>query len=131
MEEMVIFWQFYGWQIALIALVGIVILGILKYANAFSKVSEENRKPIYFAISVGFSIVATVIYLAAIKQLNADYVVTVSIAMYALNQTMYSIYETTKLRDLLSKLFALIAEKIKQRKGVKDDEDVQNGSKSN
>ena len=131
MDEMAMFWQIYGWQIALIALAGIVLLGVLKYTNAFAKVSEANRKPIYFAISVGFSIVATVIYLAAIKQLDIDYVITVSLAMYALNQTMYSVYETTRLRDLVSKIFALISEKIKQRKDVKDDEDVQNGDKSN
>lgn len=113
MEELISFLGIYGWQLALIALLGIIILGILKYANIFSKIEKDKRKPIYFAISVGFSLVATIIYLIVIKQFSIEYVVTVASAIYALNQTFYAIYETTTLKDLICKLLDIVKEKIK------------------
>lgn len=113
MEQFVSFFQQYGWQLALIALVGIIILGVLKYANVFSKIDKEKRKPIYFAISVGFSLAATTAYLLIIDCFDINYLITVSSAIYALNQSMYAIYETTKLRDLVSKVLSWISKKLK------------------
>lgn len=118
----------YGWQLALIALAGIIILGVLKYANVFSKIDKENRQPIYLAISVGFSVIASAIYLAVIKQFEITYFCAVAAAILALNQTMYSIYENTKLRDLLHKIFGAIDAKIKAKKN-KDAEDNNKESK--
>lgn len=115
MEELLNFALIYGWQIALIALVGIIGLGAMKYGNAFSKVDKKYRPPIYLGISVGFSIISTIIYLLIIEQFNFTYVVTVSGAIYALNQTMYAIYETTKLKDLVKKILDFIIEKIKNK----------------
>lgn len=118
----------YGWQLALIALAGIIILGVLKYANVFSKIDKENRKPIYLAISVGFSVIASAIYLAVIKQFDITYFCAVAAAIFTLNQTMYSIYENTKLRNLLHKIFGAIDVKIKAKK-IKDTEDNNKESK--
>lgn len=115
MEELSLFFITYGWQLTLIAFVGIVILGILKYANAFQKVEKENRKPIYLGISVGFSLIGTVVYLLIINQFSIEFFITVTLTIYALNQTMYSIYEQTKLRDLLAKVFNFIVEKLKKK----------------
>lgn len=112
----------YGWQLALIALAGIIILGVLKYANVFSKIAKENRKPIYLAISVGLSIIGSAIYLAVIKKFEFGYFAAIAVAILALNQTMYSIYENTNLRDLLHKIFGAIDAKIKAKKN-KDTED--------
>ncbi len=113
MEELIVFLGIYGWQLALIALLGVIILGILKYTNAFAKIEKEKRKPIYFAITVGFSLIASIIYLIVIKQFEINYVITVATAIYALNQTFYTIYENTSLRDLICKLLDIIKEKIK------------------
>ena len=115
MEQITTFFALYGWELALIAFVGVVLLGILKYANVFSDIEKEKRKPIYFAISIGFSIIATMIYLAVIEQFEINYIITISTAIYALNQAMYSIYETTPLRDLLSKVFGSLSEMIKKK----------------
>lgn len=115
MEELILFLNNYGWQLAIIALIGVVILGVLKYTNAFSKIEKEKRKPVYFAISIGFSFIATVIYLLVIKKFTIEYVVTISAAIYALNQTFYAIYETTTLRDLICRLLDFIKEKIKTK----------------
>ena len=115
MEQITIFFAQYGWELALIAFVGVVLLGILKYANVFSKIEKDKRKPIYFAISIGFSIIATMIYLAVIEQFEINYIITISTAIYALNQAMYAIYETTTLRDLLAKIFNGLSEIIKKK----------------
>lgn len=127
-QQFTTFIAVYGWQLALIALAGIIILGVLKYANVFSKIDKENRQPIYLAISVGFSVVASAIYLAVIKQFEITYFCAVAAAILALNQTMYSIYENTKLRDLLHKIFGVIDTKIKAKKN-KDAEDNNKESK--
>ena len=127
-QQFTTFIAVYGWQLALIALVGIIILGVLKYANVFSKIDKENRQPIYLAISVGFSVVASAIYLAVIKQFEITYFCAIAAAILALNQTMYSIYENTKLRDLLHKIFGAIDTKIKAKK-IKDTEDNNKESK--
>ena len=127
MEQMILFFQQYGWQLAIIAFVGIVILGVLKYANVFSKIEKEKRKPIYFAISMGFSLIATAIYLLVVKQFEINYFIAIASAVYALNQAMYAVYETTGLRDLLCKVVELIIQKIKHRK----DEESENLSKGN
>ena len=127
-QQFTTFIAVYGGQLALIALAGIIILGVLKYANVFSKIDKENRQPIYLAISVGFSVVASAIYLAVIKQFEITYFCAVAAAILALNQTMYSIYENTKLRDLLHKIFGVIDAKIKAKKN-KDAEDNNKESK--
>ena len=119
MEQMVNFYAQYGWQLALIAFVGIVILGVLKYANVFTNVAKEKRKPIYFAISLGFSVVASAIYLLTIGQFTVAYMATVTTATYALNQAMYAVYETTKLRDLVVKILEHLFNKKKET-GISD-----------
>lgn len=112
MEELTVFMQTYGWQLALIALIGIVILGVLKYANVFSGI--DNRKPVYFCISVGISAIGAGVYLIITGAFNVSYLVTVTVAIYGLNQTMYAVYETTTLRDLLKKVFEFLKNKKKK-----------------
>lgn len=107
------FFGAYGWQLTLIAFIGIVILGVLKYAKVF--VNVKQPKPLYLIITVGFSVLTTVVYLLIIGQFSFAYVVTVASAIYALNQTMYAIYETTTLKDLVKKLLAFLKEKIKKQ----------------
>ena len=105
----------HGWQLALIAFAGVVLLGVLKYANVFAKIEKVKRKPIYFAISIGFSFIATVIYLLVIKQFDWGYLITVTAAIYTLNQAMYATYETTSLRDLVNGLIESISKKAKEK----------------
>lgn len=109
----------HGWQLALIAFVGVVLLGVLKYANAFAKIEKTKRKPIYFAISIGFSLIATVVYLLVINQFDWNYLITVTTAVYTLNQAMYAVYETTTLRDLVSKILTYFGEKLKSKQANK------------
>ena len=119
MEQITLFIAHYGWEIALIALAGVVLLGVLKYANVFSKVEKDKRKPLYFAVSVGFSVLATVIYLGFKGQFELNYILTISMAIYTLNQAMYAVYETTTLRDLVSKILLIASKKIQQNESTK------------
>lgn len=104
MEQMVFeFFKQYGWQLTLIALSGIIILGVLKFFNVFKKVPEDKRKYVYAGISSGFSIIAGVVYLAVTHALNWAAFGVAAVAIYTLNQTLYSVYETYGLRTLLQK----------------------------
>lgn len=116
MDELLTFCATYGWQLALIALAGVIILGILKYADAFKKIDKDKRKPIYLAISVGLSLIGTAVYLICLKQFNFTYFLAIAAAVYALNQTIYAVYETTTLKDLVNGLIEKFMEWVKSRK---------------
>lgn len=109
MEELIVFLSNYGLYITLIAIVGIAVLGVMKYCNLFKKIDETKRHYIYLLISVGFSVVATAIYLAIIRGFEWDYFLAISVAMFALNQTFYSIFKVTP----INKLFVTILDLIK------------------
>lgn len=98
----------YGWQLSLIAIAGVVLVGILKYSNAFKKQPEQIRHYIYVGLAMVISMGGAVIYLAINKQLTADLFVAFTVTIYALNQTFYNLYKVTPLKDLFGKLFTLI-----------------------
>lgn len=116
MDELMVFLQTYGWQLALIALAGVILLGILKYCKVFEKFDEKVRHALYLIVSVGISIVGAVIYLACVHQLDIVYIATMAGAIFALNQAFYTIYDTTTLKALLKKLWDKIVELIKSGK---------------
>lgn len=105
MDELLVFLETYGWQLALIALAGVIILGILKYCKVFDKFEEKLRHFFYLLVSVGISIVGSIIYLACVHQLDVVLVFTLAGAIFALNQAFYTIYDTTSLRNLLKKIW--------------------------
>ena len=115
MEKLLLFFANYGKVLSLIALGGILLLGLLKYLNVFSKIEKERRKILYLLISVGLSITGAIIYLAVIDNLDIDYIVGVSAAIFALNQTFYAIYETTTLRELVAKIIDWLTNKVSEK----------------
>lgn len=115
MEELLLFFGNYGTTLSLIALGGILLLGILKYLNVFSKIEKNRRKILYLLISVGLSITGAIIYLAIIDKLDVDYIAGVSAAIFALNQTFYAIYETTTLRELVAKIIDWLTNKVSEK----------------
>ncbi len=101
-----------GWVIALIALLSIILLGVLKYCNVFKKLDETYRHILYLLISVGASIIGTVIDLACIHKLNIETVLSISAVMFMLNQTAYAVYAATPLKELVQKLLDAIKKLI-------------------
>lgn len=116
MENLINFFTAYGLAITLIALAGIVILGILKYCNLFKKLEERKRHYIYLTISVGLSLIGTAIYLLVVGQFEFNYFLLIASAIYALNQTFYNIFKITPINTLFRKildfLFKATEEKI-------------------
>lgn len=128
MDELIMFLQNYGWQLALIALAGIIILGVLKYCNVFKKFDEKIRHVLYLVISVGISIIGAVIYLACTHQLTVEFAFIVAGAILALNQTFYAIYDTTTLKDLVIKLLDWIKGLITSGKGKEIVNEITDGT---
>ena len=127
MEELLAFLQTYGWQLALIALAGVIILGVLKYCNVFSNLDEKYRHIIYLVISVGVSLIGSVIYLACIHQLTVGGAFAIGGAILALNQVFYSIYANTPLKELWNKLVNWIKSLITSGKAKEVIESVKDG----
>ena len=127
MDTLIKFFASYGLVLTVIAIAGIIILGVLKYCNLFKKIDESKRHYIYLIISVGLSVIATVIYLAIVKQLNIEYVLTVAAAIYALNQTFYNIFKITPINALAVKILTFIIELFMKKSGnVETDPDNKN-----
>lgn len=116
MDEIVVFFQQHGPWLTLIAVVGIVLLGVLKYCNVFKKFDEKVRHVLYLIITVGISSVGSVIYLACVHQLDIAYIATLATAIFALNQAFYTIYDTTTLKELFNKLLEWVKGLINKKK---------------
>ena len=104
MNELIIFYSEHGFALTLIAILGIIVLGALKYAEVFSKLSEDIRHLIYIAISVGLSLGGGAIYLVCIKSFAFNYFMLFAGSVFALNQTFYNIFKATTLNDLIKKI---------------------------
>ena len=116
MDELLVFFQQHGLWLTIIAVVGIVLLGVLKYCNVFKKFDEKVRHALYLVISVGISIVGSIIYLTCVRQLDIAYIATLATAIFALNQAFYTIYDTTTLKELFNKLLEWVEGLINKKK---------------
>ena len=110
MEQLLEFFKQYGLALTLIAIAGIVVLGVMKYCNLFSKVDEKYRHYIYLGISISLSVICSIIYLSCIGQLTPSYAFAVGFAIYLLNQTAYTTFKTLSINELFKK----VLDKVKQ-----------------
>ena len=119
MDELIInFIKTYGLPLGLIALGGVVLLCILKYGNVFRKLAEKWRHFLYLTITIGFSLIASAIYLAASGQFSAEYFFAVGLAIFTLDQAIYAIIKATPAGDLVSGLFDKLKAAIKKKTGA-------------
>lgn len=109
-EAILRFAREYGLGIAIIALAGIAILGVMKYCNLFKGIEEGHRHYLYLAISVSISIIATLIYLGIVHQFTPEYIITVATAIFALNQTAYNIFKVTPVNDVCTGILDILKE---------------------
>lgn len=115
MDAIILFFTQYGLPLTLIAVAGVIILGVMKYCNLFSKLEETQRHLVYIAISVGLSVVGSIIYLLCIGQFEFSYVIGITVAIYALNQAWYNIFKATTLNDLIVEILNKIIEFFKRK----------------
>lgn len=118
MDTLIEFLKENGWQLTLIALAGIVLLGILKYANVFGKLDKKIRHVLYIGISVLLSVIGSLIYLAVNKSLDVSSFFALTGAIFALNQGAYALYDTLTLKELMTKLLDYI---FKHDEEIKDE----------
>lgn len=111
------FFKNYGWQLTLLALSGIAVLGFLKWVGVFDKVKPEAKKYVYYGISCLLSIIACTIYILATHTFAwASYGILCG-AVVGLTGAVYTIYENTGIRKLwktfvlnnIAKLFKAIS----------------------
>lgn len=138
------FFSAYGWQMTLLALSGIFILGGLKSFKAFdwikiySTVADEKtinetktkqlKKVVYTVISAGLSTVACCVYLWIIDtQITITLVASLSGTIWSMNIITYALYENLGVRaawitflnwakNFILSTTATIKEKIAEKK---------------
>lgn len=114
MSELVNFFTKNGFQLTLIAILGIAILGALKYTCIFKKLPEKYRHFIYLTISVGFSFIASAIYMKIQHNFEFSSYIALCIMIYALNQTFYNVFKITSLNKLIENLIDFITDNIEK-----------------
>ena len=98
------FFKNYGWQLGLLALSGIFVLGFLKWFGCFKKVNPNYKKYLYFGLSVAISIIACTIFIFAAHSFNWANYGALILAICVLTFTYYTIYENTGLRSAWNKV---------------------------
>ena len=115
-EMVVRFFTTYGWQLGLIALSGILLLGVMKSLGLFNKIESTKRKYVYVAVSVGLSITGCAIYLVIIGNFNWKAFLVMIPLVYSVNQIAYNVYENTGIRAAVRALFGKLIDRLKDSK---------------
>ena len=100
MQTLINFFNEYGLGMTLIAVASVIILGIMKYTNMFSKRPEEGRHGVYLGISMGLSVIGSIIYLVCKNKFEMDYFIAAVTGMFLINQTAYNVFKVAKLKDM-------------------------------
>lgn len=108
------FFKNYGWQLGLLSLSGIVILGLLKKIGVFKKLNEKYKKYVYSSISVLLSIIACTVYILATSKFEIVSYLTMCGLVIVSTITAYHIYEHTGARWLWNKFVDLLWDAIKK-----------------
>lgn len=109
----------YGWQLALVALSGILFIGILKHFNAFEKIKKEYRKFIFYPVSSVIAVLSCVAYMFLVRYEQAISMsvlgwVYLCLATMGYSVAIYAFYENTGLRNLLQSFYSVIKKNFKK-----------------
>ena len=119
MDELLTFAAKHGIWLTVIAVAGVICLGILKYCGVFDKYDEQTRHYLYVGISVAISTLGGCIYMAIVGDFTVQAAAALAGSVFALNQTFYNIFKATS----LNKLVVMIMDKIKEYLISKADKD--------
>lgn len=108
------FFKNYGWQLGLLSLSGIVILGLLKKIGVFKKLDDKYKKYVYSGISALLSIIACTIYILVTSKFEIISYLTMCGLVIVLTITAYHIYEHTGARWVWNKFVDLLWDAIKK-----------------
>jgi len=97
MEELLAFYTMYGLIPFLIAVGGVVLLGVMKKIGLFKKIENESTRHIcYVAISVLLSFLGIIIFMACNNSLDVSALFAIGSSVFAINQAAYAIFCTCK-----------------------------------
>ncbi len=116
MEQILIFFNTYGLILTLFAVAGIIVLGVLKYCNVFSRLAEKVRHVLYLVISISLSLIASLIYLIITHQFEWQAYLIFASAVYVLNQAFYTLFKVTSLNDLGKMILDFIKKLLTKKK---------------
>lgn len=108
------FFKTFGWQLFLLALSGIIVLGCLKWFGCFKKLNSLYKKYVYFGLSCLFSIVACTIYLLITHNFVWTTYLALCLSVIGLTIVVYSLYEHIGLRTVWKKVLNLISKTFKR-----------------
>lgn len=104
------FFTDYGWQLGICVVGGIFVLGLLKMVGLFDLIKNAQlKKFLYVSISVVLSAGACAIYLYITKSFDWKVLGTITVPVFALNQTTYQLYEDLGVRTLWKKFLNMLA----------------------
>lgn len=107
-NSLIEFFSKHGLWMCLIAVGGIILLGVLKYCNVFKKLDEKYRHYLYIGCALVFSLAGSAIYLACTHAFEINYFFTVAAAIYALDQAFYNLFKVTSLNDLCAMILDFV-----------------------
>ena len=103
-DMIITFFKDYGWQLGLLALSGMVLLGLLKWIGCFKKLPTKAKKYVYYALSCFFSIVACTIYILLMHTFDWINWLILCGSVVLFTGGVYNAWENTHLRELWKKL---------------------------
>lgn len=131
MEHLEEFFKEHGLALGLIALGGVIILGILKYCKVFEKVDEKYRHLIYIGITVAISLIASAVYLGVTKQFNVGSFFNLAVSIFAIDQGFYALYANCGLKELLNKILDKLFNRSSSTTSSTDEETKENTEDDN
>lgn len=103
----------YGWQMGVCAVGGIFVLGFFKMLGIFDGIKMiQLKKFLYIALSGILSTGACVLYLCITHTFTWLTLAAIVIPVFALNQTVYQLYEDLGIRAVWKKVLEVIASKF-------------------
>lgn len=103
-EMIISFFRQYGWQLGLLALSGMVLLGFLKWVGCFKKLPTKAKKYVYYALNCFFSIVACTVYILVMQTFEWINWAILCGSVVLFTGGVYTAWENTHLRDIWKKV---------------------------
>ena len=107
------FFTDYGWQMGVCVIGGIFVLGLFKAIGIFDGIKNAQiKKALYISLSVILSAGACALYLYITHSFDWVAFGTITVPVFALNQTVYQLYEDLGIRAVWKKLLNWISGSI-------------------
>lgn len=103
-DMIITFFKDYGWQLGLLALSGMVLLGLLKWIGCFKKLPTKAKKYVYYALSCIFSIAACSVYILVMHTFEWINWLILCGSVVLFTGGVYNAWENTHLRELWKKV---------------------------